>query len=345
MKMSQNKFQRHFKISGMLMGFMGILIFLFQNCSKVAVNDVRASVSSIASVNSCYPGSVEAMDQKSGRCERTCQKDSTWGRCIFFSCESDYQLAAGVCNPRPCKPKSVETCEGTDGTGYKTCADDGSAFSSCYLTKCSSGFNPFNGTCRTNSCVPNQGGYTCTDAKGTGTRTCNDLGNDFGDCGQPYSLCNAGYYRNGNDCLLMGCSPNAILNNCDVVSGNTKVGVGTATCPASGSAWGTCNLTHCTFTKVPEPQYQVPINTVGYNAYQLGHTSCAFFQGQTFPVRVRAFCERIEGRCQANGYQRVSTGQYLWDTSELPIQNGYTCNSASDTDPLNAYDNSLQSCP
>ena len=53
--------------------------------------------------------------------------------------------------------------------------------------------------------------------------------------------CNAGYYRSGDSCLLMVCTPNAV----DPCAENN--GTGTHQCYGNGSAYGTCNLTACNY--------------------------------------------------------------------------------------------------
>lgn len=65
------------------------------------------------------------------------------------ACPSGKVLSGGVCKASPtvCTPNSTKTCTVLNGSGTQKCNSAGSAYASCVVTGCNSGYTSLNGSC------------------------------------------------------------------------------------------------------------------------------------------------------------------------------------------------------
>lgn len=168
----------------------------------------------------------------------TCNTDgSAYNACVFDSCKPGYnkdhtpECVANVCNPTTITP-----CTSGVGMGFQTCNSQGSAWGSCELNGCQSGYTLTEGVCVTQICSPNEESV-CSFDHGTGTKLCNTDGSSYGAC--TLVGCNSGYTMINGQCVQQACVPGSSI------SCHGESGTGLKTCNSDGQAYGSCVIKEC----------------------------------------------------------------------------------------------------
>lgn len=98
-----------------------------------------------------------------------------------------------------CPAGTTTSCTAGNGSGTKTCNATGSAYGSCNLTSCNSGYTLSGGSCVAASACTPYSSQSCSVANGTGSQTCAANGSSFGAC--TATACNSGYTLSGGACV------------------------------------------------------------------------------------------------------------------------------------------------
>jgi hypothetical protein len=168
----------------------------------------------------------------------TCRADgSGYDACVLGDCRSGYvKNDAGECVAVVCEANTVTPCTIGVGTGFQRCNSQGTAWLSCEINGCQSGYVLQDGVCQVQVCSPGTT-TTCEFSHGTGEKTCNETGMDYGAC--TLLDCQAGYTAQDGQCVEQVCSPGSTAT-CLGESGS-----GTKICNANGMGYGSCTLTSC----------------------------------------------------------------------------------------------------
>ncbi|MGC4118786.1 MAG: right-handed parallel beta-helix repeat-containing protein [Myxococcales bacterium] len=189
-----------------------------------------------------------AVTHGSGRRSRTCEAGSwsAWSACQPISCDSGYQLDAGVCVAVACTGDSSQACSIEHGAGVqtRTCGTTGtwSAWGVCTVQSCATGYEVSGEECVAIACA-GASTQACAIDHGTGeqTRTCTTgAWSSWSTC--TAKSCDSGYEISNGQCVAVTCT-GASSQACTVTHGT---GEQTRTC-ANGawSAWGACAAKSC----------------------------------------------------------------------------------------------------
>jgi len=151
----------------------------------------------------CNADSVQSCSVSNGYGERVCNSaGSGYDTCQAKSCNTGYSLQNGSCvqnaPPPVCNAGTKQSCNISNGYGERTCNSVGSAYGSCQVKSCNSGYTLQNGSCVANTpsqnlyCSPNST-KTCSVFNGTGVQTCNASGTAYSSC--QMTACNPGHYQ------------------------------------------------------------------------------------------------------------------------------------------------------
>jgi hypothetical protein len=200
----------------------------------------------------CAPNSMQSCVSNHLMGTQSCNSvGSSYGSCTTTNvCESGYFYSNGSCLAQSCSPNSTISCTENNGLGTKTCSNDGSAYGTCAINSCNSGFNKTavpgpeftycaneNQNCEFLGTVNVRYGVgTVYDTKSVSNGVaCNNT--EFSDLSSGMTKhCDI---QGSFVCEAQLCPPNSI-DNCSVNNG-----VGTKTCNTTGTAYGSCQLTAC----------------------------------------------------------------------------------------------------
>ncbi len=118
-----------------------------------------------------------------------------------------------------CTPKKSRSCTVANGLGSQLCQADGSAWNTCLVASCLTGYA--------------RSGNACAAVVASG---CTNGASNYPTC----NACSANTYFNGTSCVAQICVPQS-TKSCDIA-----YGAGSQACQANGSAWNACQVTSCT---------------------------------------------------------------------------------------------------
>jgi len=164
------------------------------SCQGVSCNSGFVMNNGVCVPQTCSPNSSQSCQVLFMNGTQSCNSTgSAWGVCqTNNTCVSGYHLSCGLCVQNVCTPNETSICQGLNGTGTKTCTNDGSAWGNCQVSTCNAGFVMQNGSCVAQTCSP-KSTTSCQGSNGSGIKTCNDQGLGYGDC--QITSCNQGFVK------------------------------------------------------------------------------------------------------------------------------------------------------
>lgn len=171
--------------------------------SSVVANSFCTADSSPTSTVQSKAGSVTVTSTNpsltNGSESMTCAVGATSGT-RSVTCASDYHVEGATLASQNCY-SNTQSCSISNGTGSQTWT--GSAYGTCTVSSCNSGYHAESGGCASNT-------RSCSIANGSGSQTWIS-GTTYGAC--TVSSCNSGYVISGNTCVASISAESLIMNN------------------------------------------------------------------------------------------------------------------------------------
>ncbi len=118
----------------------------YGGCELLACNSGFSVESGICVQQKCTPSSQDTCTGESGTGVKYCyQNGRGHGPCQLTSCDPGFQLENGQCvRGNQCNPGEVFACSVNNGSGSRTCSNDGKMLGACVATSCSPGYSLVN---------------------------------------------------------------------------------------------------------------------------------------------------------------------------------------------------------